>query len=604
MTIDQDIDDYKLEVRRSLTKWLTKGMLQGARGGDIDALRDIYRLLGSKGILAPSWTRTQGGQNLPAWAAIAAYEAIVEADIPDTPHILSVQIVGRLLRYHSKSGEWDPVLRDIAAGRTFACVLYSEPSAGSDLSSIRTTAEDSGAYFSLTGTKLLSLYSNEADVGIVLARESGLDGSSNPYASLSLFLTDMKSSGVTVRTLRSLQDEPFCEVRLRGLQVPASNRIGKAGAAWSTLDEGLAAERTGLDHAARARRWLSAARACRLTSEDPGTNARWDVLEARCDAVTSWARVESVKAETSAIRTSDVADVKIAASEIARDIALTAAASPRLGRVQAYDRRVLESAVREAPGLCLSAGTTEMMYETIASVLAEDWEDMLSAAHLAPEPTFYRDLQTSLNLDVGRRLHPELRSDEKHQAAVRELLTSTGLDRLEMSEEDGGLEMSKSYGLTLSFLLGSNFLDDPRHTGADSDLTHTAARLLGASAQALRDTWSYMRTRRQFGRLLSELSPVSYPLIARLVDVRVAARALSRLAAGSSTTDPQTVYALAVDAAVAAVSQSIQAGGTQAMTERSPLGTAYAYVTRTIWQTATFQHAETAALLSTGGQND
>lgn len=598
MSTDREIEAYRELIRQQLAETIPEGLIKSAQGGGLEALREIYRLLGSKDLLAPSWSHAQGGRDMPPWAAITSYEEILGMGIPDTPHILSVQIVGRLLRYHSGTGQWDHILRSIARGDTFSCVLYSEPWAGSDLSSIRTTATPEGDDYIIAGTKLLSLYAHEADVGLVLARDASLDASGNPYSALSLFLTDMRSEAISVRTLRSLQDEQFCEVRLRECRVPATNRVGPAGTAWSTLDEGLAAERTGLDHAARARRWLHAARSCRPnTDSNAGT---WGVLEARCDAVTAWARAKSLKAEAAAIRTSDVADLKIAASEVARDVVLTALASSRLDRVRGDDRTVLEAAIREAPGLCLSAGTTEMMYETIVSVLSENWEDMLSPAPLSPEPDFYQELSTSLSFDVGRRLHPEIREDEKRKQIVGALLTSTGLDRLRLTDEDGGLGLPRSYEVTLSYLLGSYFFDDPQTSKHPGDPTDTAGRLLGASAQALQETWRYMRTRRQFGKLLSELPAVSYPLVACLVDLRVAAGALRRLVDGSSTVSNTAVYALCSQTAIKTVTQCMQAAGTQAMTERSPLGTAYAYVMRTVWDASPlFDHESTTLAAET-----
>lgn len=576
-----EFDTYRSFVADQISTLLPETARQAAADGDTTALRHAYRRLGEAGLLAPAWPTSLGGAGLPPWSAVAAYEALADSGLPDTPHILGIQIVGRLLRYHSTGDNWDAALRGLARGELFACVLYTEPAAGSDLSNIVTTAERDGETLRLSGTKILNLFATEADVGLVLAREAAVVPS-HRYAGLSLFLLDMHSSGVTTRAMRSLQDESFCEVRLRDCRVSSTDRIGPAGAAWSTLDAGLAAERTGLDHVARARRWLRAAR----RHPDLGPNAapeRWALLEARTDAVTAWSRSASIRAEEGPIRTADVADLKVAASEIARDVAWSAAAID-LSSLHTPDAKVLDSAIREAPGLCLSAGTSEMMFATMLSSLSEDWERELDPSAYALEPEFYPGIVDAVDPMGYTRAHPETTQDASREAQIARRLEETGILRLEASTDLGGLDLPLRYGVTVSQVLGAHFLEDPycAAAAASTQSLRTCARLLAANAAAFREAWRYMEARRQFGAPLTAHTALVYPLLHDLVDLRVASRAVARRVDNASHAEDHTLFTLCAQLAVGSVGRLMNACGTQSMTDRSVLGTAYAYVLRTI----------------------
>ncbi|HSA39580.1 MAG TPA: acyl-CoA dehydrogenase family protein [Mycobacterium sp.] len=140
---------------------------------------------------------------------------------------------------------------------------FSEPEAGSDLASLRTTARRDGDEFVVNGQKLWASGGAHADWCLLLART---DPDAPKRRGISYFLMDMRSPGVTVRPIRNaLGDSHFCEVFLNDVRIPEANLIGAENAGWQVAQATLGAERgmTMLELAERlgnaGLRWLAAA---------------------------------------------------------------------------------------------------------------------------------------------------------------------------------------------------------------------------------------------------------------------------------------------------------------------------------------------------------
>ena len=312
--------------------------------------RPLYRLLGEHRLLAVSWPRAYGGRELPARCAAAVVGELIAGGVPEVLHTLSVQICGNFLLTAGTDEQRAAVLPGLAAGRRTATVLYSEPGVGSDLSALRTTAAPTGnGGWRLTGHKVYSVGTALADFGLVAARTSV---EPTPYRGVTLFLVPLDRPGIRIDRLASLADEDFADVRLDEVEVPASAVVGPVGGAWPLITEALALERTGIDYVAKARRWLGAA-GMRGQAAEYGRlrthTAAAEALALRCVDQLDTGRVDAVAA----------AVTKLWCAETARSVAWWCAES--------WDNDLLESAYREAPGLTLSAGTSEMMLELVAS---------------------------------------------------------------------------------------------------------------------------------------------------------------------------------------------------------------------------------------------
>jgi alkylation response protein AidB-like acyl-CoA dehydrogenase len=144
---------------------------------------------------------------------------------------------------------------------------FSEPEAGSDLASLRTSARKDGECYRVNGQKLWASGGMHADWCLLLART---DPQAPKRKGISYFLLDMSAAGVDVRPIRNaVGDLHFCEIFLTDVKIPAANLVGAANAGWQVAQATLSAERglTMLELAERLGhggfRWL--VEACRRT---------------------------------------------------------------------------------------------------------------------------------------------------------------------------------------------------------------------------------------------------------------------------------------------------------------------------------------------------
>ena len=352
--------------------------LQAVPAAEADP-RPVYRLLGERRLLAPHWPDRYGGRGGRQRDVATVVEALVRAGVPDTLYMLSVQIVGTFLLRAGSDAQRDRLLPSLAAGRRFATVLYSEPEAGSDLAALRTEAVSTpdGGWL-LSGRKVYSIRADCADDALVLART---EPAAPRYRGLTLFLVPLDAAGVEVDTLPGLADEPFADVLLDAVHVGPESVVGPVGEAWPLLTDALAVERTGVEYTARAGYWLDRA-VERLAARGAAGSGRTEVeAVGRLDAAVQIGRLLTAavldQLETGTADPALAAAAKWHASEAATRVARWAAEQEGLaGCLGARDPHaafggLCEAAYRESPGLTISAGTSEMMLQTVSgSVLA------------------------------------------------------------------------------------------------------------------------------------------------------------------------------------------------------------------------------------------
>ena len=118
---------------------------------------------------------------------------------------------------------------------------FSEPEAGSDLASLRTSARRAGDSYVVNGQKLWASGGMHADWCLLLART---DPDAPKRRGISYFLLDMTTPGVEVRPIRNaIGDSHFCEIFLNDVQIPAANLVGAENAGWQVAQATLGAER-------------------------------------------------------------------------------------------------------------------------------------------------------------------------------------------------------------------------------------------------------------------------------------------------------------------------------------------------------------------------
>ncbi|MBS4754535.1 acyl-CoA dehydrogenase family protein [Nocardioides sp. zg-ZUI104] len=137
-------------------------------------------------------------------------------------------------------------LRPLRRGDVVACQLFSEPGAGSDLAGLSMRAERDGDDWVLTGHKVWSSGAHLSQLGLAIAR-TGAEPGQPKQAGMTAFLVDLSAPGVDIRPIEQLNgDSKFNEVRLDGVRVPDSHRVGEVGEGWTFATASLRYERASI----------------------------------------------------------------------------------------------------------------------------------------------------------------------------------------------------------------------------------------------------------------------------------------------------------------------------------------------------------------------
>jgi alkylation response protein AidB-like acyl-CoA dehydrogenase len=199
---------------------------------------ELYRELGARGWLSVSWPADVGGAGMPAAFEFAMWDELAYARAA-RPSI-AVGLIGKSIIDAGTPEQRKRLLPGVAAGNTSFALGYSEPEAGSDLTGLRTRAVRDGDSYVVTGEKRWTSDAHHAGFLWLLCRTGDLKDRSK---GLTLLVVDTSSPGIEISPLPMLDGHNLNEVRLDGVVVPADNRIGGEGEAWSVIQAALARER-------------------------------------------------------------------------------------------------------------------------------------------------------------------------------------------------------------------------------------------------------------------------------------------------------------------------------------------------------------------------
>ncbi|HEV2310142.1 MAG TPA: acyl-CoA dehydrogenase family protein [Acidimicrobiia bacterium] len=187
-----------------------------------------HRSLYDAGFFGVSWPVDIGGQGLPNTFDVIVDDELAAAGAPPRPGL--GYLVHGILE-HGNADVQQRLLPGIVNGRDRWCQGFSEPDAGSDLASLRTHADEDGDEYLITGHKVWTSYSDDADWCLVLARTNH---DVPRHKGISAFAIEMDQSSIDRRPLRMINGitKEFGEVHFDGARVPAENMIGAPGDGW------------------------------------------------------------------------------------------------------------------------------------------------------------------------------------------------------------------------------------------------------------------------------------------------------------------------------------------------------------------------------------
>jgi alkylation response protein AidB-like acyl-CoA dehydrogenase len=246
--LDLNYSAEELAFRDDVRGWLRENLPAELRDkvvnyGELtkDDLQRWHRLLAAKQWIAPSWPVEWGGTG---WNAVQRYIFEEECGYAGAPPLVpfGLMMCAPVLFKFGTEAQKKRFLPPMYAGDEFWCQGYSEPGAGSDLASLRTTAKREGTHYVVNGQKTWTTLGHMADWIFCLVRSDSV--ADKKQEGISFLLIDMKSPGIAVRPLVLMDGgHEVNEVFFDDVRVPAANLVHEEGKGWTVAKFLLGHER-------------------------------------------------------------------------------------------------------------------------------------------------------------------------------------------------------------------------------------------------------------------------------------------------------------------------------------------------------------------------
>ena len=207
---------------------------------------EFVQALTEAGYLSVLIPEEYGGPGLPLSAAAAILETVQHSGGNGAACHAQMYTMGTVLR-HGSDAQKAMYLPRIASGELrLQAFGVTEPTSGTDTSSLRTVARREGDKYIVNGQKIWTSRAEHSDLMLLLARTTPRDQVAKKTDGLSTFLVDMRSAlnkGLAIRPIRTMMNHNSCEVFFDNLEVPAENLIGEEGKGFRYILSGMNAER-------------------------------------------------------------------------------------------------------------------------------------------------------------------------------------------------------------------------------------------------------------------------------------------------------------------------------------------------------------------------
>lgn len=226
------------------------------------------RILNARGWAVTHWPVQYGGQ---AWTPAQRYIFQEEMALAHAPEgsPFNVNMIGPVLCKFGTDAQKEKFLAATANIDIWWCQGFSEPGAGSDLASLKTTAVRDGDHYVLNGQKIWTTQAQHADWMFGLFRT---DSSGRKQQGITFLLLDMKTPGITVRPIETIDGEHDAnEVFFDDVRVPVENVIGEEGKGWDVAKHLLGSERSGIARIGLSKERLSQLRELETRLAQDGT---------------------------------------------------------------------------------------------------------------------------------------------------------------------------------------------------------------------------------------------------------------------------------------------------------------------------------------------
>ena len=199
--------------------------------------------LARAGFVTPHWPEPWGLGAGPT-EQLELDEVMRELKVPRPMNPIGIGWAGPTLLVAGTAEQQQRFLPGLLDGSELWCQLFSEPDAGSDLSSLATRAVRDGDEYVVNGQKIWTTLAHAAQWGILLART---DPNAEAHRGITYFVVDMRAPGIEVRPIVQMTGtHEFNEVFLTDVRVPAANVVGDEHDGWRLAKVTLGNERVSL----------------------------------------------------------------------------------------------------------------------------------------------------------------------------------------------------------------------------------------------------------------------------------------------------------------------------------------------------------------------
>lgn len=321
------------ELRRELRRLVKEHVPEHYLGAftddpaDLEIAQRFCRMLAERELLCLSWPREFGGGGASVWEQTVVREEMWAHHEPRGAQYMGVNWVGPIIMRHGTEEQQRKHLPPIARGEVIWCQGFSEPEAGSDLASLRTSARRDGDGWLVSGQKIWTSYATMAQWCFLLARTSrvGEGATQKKQQGLTIFLVPMDDPAIQVRPIRCMMGPHHLnEVFFDDLRVTEADVLGTVDAGWSIVQDVMAFERVGIARYARCERLLAAAPTVlgdRWSDLPAELRGRWIRMLTHCRRARLMAyRVVSLQS-SGRIQPGDAAAYRIAVTKLDQDSA-------------------------------------------------------------------------------------------------------------------------------------------------------------------------------------------------------------------------------------------------------------------------------------------
>lgn len=259
MDLDLSPEDHEFReqirafVAANLPPAIKRGVMEGLSVSKRD-IQDWQAIRHAHGYGAPGWPLEHGGAG---WSSIRNYifeDELVAGGAPMS-NVFGTKLVGPAILAFGDAAQKRTYLPRILSGEDWWCQGYSEPNAGSDLASLKMAAVRQGDHYRVDGVKTWTTHAQHANMIFCLVR-TATEG--KPQEGISFLLIDMKSPGVTVRPIITIDGgDEINEVRFDDVAVPLANRVGEENQGWTYAKRLLGHERLMIADVPRSKRLLA-----------------------------------------------------------------------------------------------------------------------------------------------------------------------------------------------------------------------------------------------------------------------------------------------------------------------------------------------------------